>query len=132
MMPHQASCDEITRALDQLTIDNNDSGLSPQAAALNQKLKRLSETERQIVLHVLLLNHTVTCRGCTSPNCATMRGILTHRENCVETGCDFCGRINKLIAYHSRVCRRREECRACNIGKFQAPTCVDCTASVAI
>ncbi len=57
-MSHQASCDEITRALDQLTIDNNDSGLSPQAAALNQKL---SETQRQIVLHVLLLNHTVIC-----------------------------------------------------------------------
>eukprot|EP01040_Poterioochromonas_malhamensis_P016926 gene16926-19334_t len=73
----ETPCDQITRALEI----EKDSGLFPQAATLNQRLKGLSETERQIVLHVLLLNHTVNTNSTKERN-----RIIQEAENELNQG----------------------------------------------
>eukprot|EP01040_Poterioochromonas_malhamensis_P007712 gene7712-8330_t len=121
------SPDEISIALGKFSANPE---LSTDAAALNAKLQPLSEKQKLVALHVLLLNHTLVCQGCTSPNCAKMQHIIAHRENCELEHCDFCQRIDKLYAYHSCICKRKEECQACSRGKFAATNCMDCMPSL--
>eukprot|EP01040_Poterioochromonas_malhamensis_P007724 gene7725-8342_t len=125
-MSDALSPDEIGRTLERLSIQHE---LSDDAAALKMKLQPLTENQRLVVLHVLLLNHTLVCQGCTSPNCAKMQHIIAHRDSCDAEHCDFCQRIDKLYAYHSSICKRKEECRACSLGKFAATNCMDCKPS---
>lgn len=117
-----ASTEEICHLFNQLQINQTTS-----VALLQQRLQQLTEQHRQIVLHTLLLNHSLVCGGCLSENCQKMKNIIQHRETCRSGDCDFCQRIDRLYSYHARGCSHPAMCRACSIKRTEAPCCLDCS-----
>lgn len=68
------------------------------------------ERQRSIQLHMTLLMHAATCTSpkCHSQNCAKMKGLLQHGQNCKQKaagGCNVCKRIWTLLQIHARQCK---------------------------
>lgn len=68
------------------------------------------ERQRSIQLHMTLLLHASTCNAakCPSANCAKMKGLLKHGEQCRikgTGGCNVCKRIWALLQIHARQCK---------------------------
>ena len=74
------------------------------------------ERARSVQLHLFLLSHAAKCedRRCPSPNCARMKGLLRHEQECKITQkgrCAMCKRLWALVHIHARQCRDSESCR---------------------
>eukprot|EP00977_Amphora_coffeiformis_P009075 scaffold2062_cov166-Amphora_coffeaeformis.AAC.3 len=70
------------------------------------------ERQRSIQLHMTLLLHASTCNAakCPSANCAKMKGLLKHGEQCRikgTGGCNVCKRIWALLQIHARQCKAK-------------------------
>jgi E1A/CREB-binding protein len=70
------------------------------------------ERQRSIQLHMTLLLHASTCNNpkCPSANCAKMKGLLKHGEQCrikASGGCNVCKRIWALLQIHARQCKAK-------------------------
>eukprot|EP01038_Epipyxis_sp_PR26KG_P004228 gene4228-6004_t len=72
------------------------------------------EKERNVKLHLQLLQHSANCvSDCKSKNCTKMKEFLKHDSTCpVKSagGCRLCLRIQNLLNLHARSCRI-DECR---------------------
>jgi len=82
--------------------------VSGQTNALTEAQRK--ERQRSIQLHMQLLKHAATCTSpkCASANCAKMKGLLRHVDQCtVKTagGCHVCKRIWALLQLHARQCK---------------------------
>ena len=80
----------------------------------------LSNRQRNIELHLLLLQHAHQCTNptCPSSNCRKMKELLEHQKNCQSgfNNCIRCRRLKFLIDFHSQRCYNRN----CTI-----PNCVN-------
>lgn len=70
------------------------------------------ERQRSIQLHMTLLLHASSCNTpkCPSANCAKMKGLLKHGEQCRikgTGGCNVCKRIWALLQIHARQCKAK-------------------------
>ena len=68
------------------------------------------ERQRSIQLHMTLLLHAAQCKApsCGSQNCAKMKSLLKHGEECptkYQGGCNICKRIYTLLQIHARQCK---------------------------
>lgn len=88
--------------------------LKPIAVVNTQKNEQTDEQRRErqrsIQLHMTLLLHAATCKSpkCHSQNCAKMKGLLQHGEQCptkAAGGCNVCKRIWTLLQIHARQCK---------------------------
>eukprot|EP01036_Dinobryon_divergens_P028274 gene28274-37196_t len=74
-----------------------------------------NELQRSISLHLILLQHSVTCAKCKSKNCAKMKEFLSHNQTCtaksMEEGCKLCLRIMNLVTIHARRCKQENSCK---------------------
>ena len=67
------------------------------------------ERQRSIRVHLQLLQHSSTCKGCPSRHCQKMKEFLKHGANCkmgVKNGCPNCKRIYDLLHWHARSCNK--------------------------
>eukprot|EP00977_Amphora_coffeiformis_P029964 scaffold43745_cov229-Amphora_coffeaeformis.AAC.2 len=74
------------------------------------------ERARSVQLHLFLLSHAAKCENdrCPSPNCARMKALLHHEQDCKVTQkgrCAMCKRLWALVHIHSRQCRNHDSCR---------------------
>jgi E1A/CREB-binding protein len=79
------------------------------------------ERQRSIQLHMTLLLHASTCNApkCPSANCAKMKGLLKHGNECRikgTGGCNVCKRIWALLQIHARQCKAK----ACHVPNCMA------------
>lgn len=91
-----------------------DSGGAP--AKLTEEQRR--ERQRNMLIHLQLLQHASTCVNaeCPNKNCSKMRELLKHEATCtlkVQRGCQICKRVHSIIQLHARQCRT-ENCRVPN------------------
>merc|ERR1712087_805204 len=90
--------------------------ISGQQTSLTPEQRK--ERKRSIQLHMTLLLHASTCTNpkCGSANCAKMKGLLKHGQNCkikAQGGCNVCKRIWALLQIHARQCKT-ENCPVLN------------------
>jgi hypothetical protein len=75
------------------------------------KAAQQEQQRRKIRLHMVLLQHTATCRlssNCPSQNCKKMRTTLMHGIQCkikASGGCSTCKRIWNLLQIHASQCK---------------------------
>lgn len=100
----------------QATATTQDSGILSEIsvkniAAIGPADMEVQEKQRNIDLHMQLLDHTVTCvlPTCPSDNCRRMKELLAHDRDCeakVNDGCQLCRRVWALLQIHARQCTR--------------------------
>ena len=79
------------------------------------QVKLRQERRRSLSLHMLLLSHAARCKdeACPSSNCAMMKKVLRHKEECKvgpTSGCSTCHRIWSLIRLHTYHCGHSHSC----------------------
>ena len=80
-----------------------------------QMMQLEHERQRSAQLHMFLLSHAARCNGgrCPSPNCARMKDLLRHEQECTVKsigGCMSCKRIWALVHIHARQCQNHDSC----------------------
>jgi len=66
------------------------------------------QRQRNLELHIQLIEHASRCKGCASKNCAKMKEYLAHARTCktkVVGGCRICKRIWTLLRIHAQKCK---------------------------
>merc|ERR1711862_876596 len=66
------------------------------------------ERQRNLQLHIQLIEHASRCEGCSSSNCAKMKNYLKHGRTCklkASGGCKICKRIWTLLRIHAQKCK---------------------------
>mmetsp|Transcript_27622 Transcript_27622/g.32683 ORF Transcript_27622/g.32683 Transcript_27622/m.32683 type:complete len:995 (+) Transcript_27622:32-3016(+) len=89
--------------------DNNKGGNN---AGSNMTEAQRLDRQRNIQLHIQLLEHASLCDSatCTSSNCAKMKTYLKHSQECsinMVGGCKICKRICTLLRYHAQNCKSK-------------------------
>lgn len=86
--------------------DNNQDGKSGGAKGLSDSQRR--ERQRNLQLHIQLIEHASRCESCPSSNCAKMKSYLQHGRVCKQKasgGCKICKRIWTLLRIHAQKCK---------------------------
>ena len=87
------------------SADNQD-GNGSSGNGLTEAQRR--ERQRNLELHIQLIEHVSTCKGCNSSNCAKMKSYMQHARTCkvkAGGGCRICKRIWTLLRIHAQKCK---------------------------
>lgn len=112
--PTCADYDLCTDCYQKPQVNRHQHPLKPIPIVNNQKNEQTEEQRRErqrsIQLHMTLLMHAATCTStkCHSQNCAKMKGLLRHGQDCKQKaagGCNVCKRIWTLLQIHARQCK---------------------------
>ena len=95
----------------EVEMEMNEIDVGPMAIKSKEEISRA----KNVQLHMTLLVHTSDCtdKKCASDNCAKMKSLLRHCEQCkmrATGGCSTCKRIWALLQIHARQCRVDQGC----------------------
>lgn len=99
----QANRGQCNHKLEVVKVDTG-------AAASGLTEEQRKERQRNIQLHIALIEHASRCQSskCTSSNCAKMKSYLKHGQVCkikASGGCKVCKRIWTLLRIHAQQCK---------------------------
>lgn len=94
---------QCTHKLEAIRVDNQGA-----SSSLTEEQRR--ERQRNINLHITLIEHAARCKSttCKSSNCQKMKSYLKHSIVCTvkaSGGCKLCKRIWTLLRIHANTCK---------------------------
>ena len=94
---------QCTHKLEAIRVDNQGA-----SSSLTEEQRR--ERQRNINLHITLIEHAARCKSttCKSSNCQKMKSYLKHSLVCTvkaSGGCKLCKRIWTLLRIHANACK---------------------------
>ena len=94
---------QCTHKLEAIRVDNQGA-----SSSLTEEQRR--ERQRNINLHITLIEHAASCKSttCKSSNCQKMKSYLKHSIVCTvkaSGGCKLCKRIWTLLRIHANTCK---------------------------
>jgi E1A/CREB-binding protein len=94
---------QCTHKLEAIRVDNQGA-----SSSLTEEQRR--ERQRNINLHITLIEHAARCKSttCKSSNCQKMKSYLKHSLVCTvkaSGGCKLCKRIWTLLRIHANTCK---------------------------